>query len=116
MKLLLGATILLLVSVQVNAEIVDNGDWTTDTSSGLDWLDLDLTLGMSLATAATTYSGWRLATTSEYDDLFDTIFPNYTTPKSLTYDSGVKDDYESPRVFRRLVCVSHAASDDSSSC
>ena len=35
-----------------------------------------------------------MATTAEYDNLFDTIFPNYTTPKSLTYDSDINNDYE----------------------
>jgi hypothetical protein len=38
-KVILGASILLLVSGQANAELVDNGDWTTDTNTGLDWLD-----------------------------------------------------------------------------
>jgi hypothetical protein len=62
-KLILGASILLL-SVQASAELVDNGDWTTDTASGLDWLDLNLTYGMSVDTASIVYGEWRLATTS----------------------------------------------------
>jgi hypothetical protein len=92
-KLILGALVLLM-SGQVNSALIDNGDWTTDTSTGLDWLDLNLTYAMSVDTASSTYSGWQLASTSEYDNLFDTIFPNYTTPKSLTYDSGIANDFD----------------------
>lgn len=35
------------LSTVVNAAIVDNGSYTTDTDSGLDWLDLTATAGMS---------------------------------------------------------------------
>ena len=31
----------------VQAALVDNGTYTTDTASGLDWLDLDQTFGMT---------------------------------------------------------------------
>ncbi len=39
-KSILGCSILLLVSVQANAAIINNATWTTDTDSGLDWLDV----------------------------------------------------------------------------
>ncbi len=46
-KLILGASILLLVSVQANASIIDNGDRTTDSVSGLDWLDVTFSMNRS---------------------------------------------------------------------
>ena len=50
------------------AALVALGDYTTDTDTGLDWLDLDLTLGMSfnqvnaeLGTGGL-FEGWQVAT------------------------------------------------------
>lgn len=51
----------------VNAAIVDYGSFTTDTESGLDWLDVDQTLGYSYydilpeLEAGGLYEGWQLA-------------------------------------------------------
>jgi hypothetical protein len=43
---------------------------------------------------------------------YDTTQQHYPEPNAIGCVLGI----ESPRVFRRLFCVSHAASDDSSSC
>ena len=39
----------LTMSISVNAAIIDLGLHTRDTSAGLDWLDLNVTAGMSLS-------------------------------------------------------------------
>jgi hypothetical protein len=76
-KLILGASILFLVSMQVNATIISVNDSvfgansvTRDTESGLEWLDLDLTKGMTLSSVLNTFSGWRLANKSQFQELF----------------------------------------------
>jgi hypothetical protein len=58
-----------------NAAIIDNDWYTTDTESGLDWLDVTETVGMSynivfaqLVTGGT-YEGWRYATGDEVNTL-----------------------------------------------
>ena len=81
-----------LIEVDLNA--TGDADITRDTDSGLEWLDLDLTFAMTLTQAATTYSGWRVATTAEYNNLFSTIFPNYDTNPLVTYSSTVLNDFD----------------------
>ena len=74
-KLILAASIL-LVSGQANAALIDNGILTTDTTSGLDWLDLTETKGLSYDYVYSQlsidgiYEGWRYATVAETSYLF----------------------------------------------
>ena len=77
MKTFIKATmfaVCLLVSTASNSasiDIIDNGDYTTDSISGLDWLDLTITRGMSYNQVIAdinfegTLSGWRYATVTE---------------------------------------------------
>lgn len=58
----------LFVSAAVNAAIIDNGTYTTDTSLGLDYLDVGLVHGdWSFFDSGVSYGGrtWRLATATE---------------------------------------------------
>lgn len=67
--------IALLVAGNARAALIDNGDFTTDDVSGLDWLDLSLTDGMTFALAEATYAGWSLASSAQFAGLiaqFDT--------------------------------------------
>ena len=73
----LSIAVLFLVAMPVHAALVNNGSFTTDTASGLDWLDLDTTFGQSMTEATTANSGWRLATEAEVTTLFWTLFPNF---------------------------------------
>jgi len=59
-----------------NADLIDAGGSTIDTSSGLEWLDMDLTLGYSiLDTEASAYFGpYRWATESEILGLFEYVY------------------------------------------
>lgn len=82
-SIVLGASVLTL-STSVNAAII-SADWqstgdnliTQDTASGLEWLDLTVTVGMSYDAVSAqlgtggAYEGWRYATTSEVIGFFD---------------------------------------------
>ena len=79
------ASLLALSSMTANAELIakdwaSNGDelLSYDTVSGLNWLDLSLTINSSYseieARLNTDLSGWRLAKTIEVDSLFASAF------------------------------------------
>jgi hypothetical protein len=57
----------LFAGFQANAALIDNGDFSTDVASGLDWLDWTLTQDKTQAEALTLFSGagWRVATDAE---------------------------------------------------
>jgi hypothetical protein len=59
---IIGIGFILSVSTLANATLIDNGDYTTDTESGLDWLDWTLTLDKHTTFGG---AGWRMATSSE---------------------------------------------------
>jgi hypothetical protein len=66
---ILATALLFIASLgTAQAALVALGDYTTDTDTGLDWLDLDLSLGMSLNQVLTqtgtggTFDGWQVAT------------------------------------------------------
>ena len=78
MKSLLNAILsasLCIFIPTTNATIVDNGIYTTDTNTGLDWLDVTETVNLSynyvtsqLGTGGA-YEGWRYATGNEFNQL-----------------------------------------------
>jgi hypothetical protein len=72
-----AAIVIACLSVNVNAALVDNDLYTTDTASGLDWLDLTETVGMNYADAFTNNSEWRYATHGEVESLFALAFQGY---------------------------------------
>jgi hypothetical protein len=73
---IIGIGFILSVSTLANATLIDNGDYTTDTVSGLDWLDWTLTKNMTQAEALTQFSGagWRIATGIEARGLLNDFF------------------------------------------
>jgi hypothetical protein len=66
----------LFAGFQANAALIDNGDFSTDVESGLDWLDWSLTLDKTQAEALTQFSGagWRVATAAEAAALISNQF------------------------------------------
>lgn len=70
LKVLVGATGLLFATAS-NSAIIDMGDYQYDDQTNLEWLDLSLTDGISLAQAQTSYSGWTLATESQFRTMFE---------------------------------------------
>jgi hypothetical protein len=73
---IIGIGFIMSVSSLANATLIDNGDYSTDNESGLDWLDWTLTKDKTQAEALTLYSseGWRIATKSEALSLMDNIY------------------------------------------
>ena len=74
-----------LFSSGINAEIIDNGNYTTDTLTGLDWLDISETKGLSyyqvlsLIEEGGKLEGWTYATRQQ----INTFFSNAGLIKSL---------------------------------
>jgi hypothetical protein len=73
---IIGIGFILSVSTLANATLIDNGDYSTDTESGLDWLDWTETIDMSQAEALDEFggAGWRIATASEARGLLEREF------------------------------------------
>jgi len=88
MKSLLAGILLLGFVTSANAVFIDNGRYTTDTTSGLDWLDLTETMGMSYDTVVTemavggAYEGWVYATGVQ----FTQMVANFTNTVALAND------------------------------
>ena len=73
-KLLLGASLLFSVSmvqaslINPSASIVEDGE--INIINGLEWLDLDVTSGLSVRTALASHAGYRIATETEFHAMF----------------------------------------------
>ena len=65
------AVAVLVGPVVANASIINNAGYVTDTTTGLDWLDLSATTGMSESSAVSAYSGagYSYATDAEVSAL-----------------------------------------------
>lgn len=93
----------LLSHQSANAAIVNNDSYTTDTASGLDWLDLTATLGKTyfqvdaLLGVGKTYEGWSFATQGQ----LDTLAFNYT---SLGSESAINNS-TNPNLFDGLIAM-----------
>ena len=72
----MGIGFILSVSTLANATLIDYGDYTTDTESGLDWLDWTETNDMTQSGALALFSGegWRIATANEAVELLENHF------------------------------------------
>ena len=77
------ALVLLLgLSFSATASLIDNGSFTTDPDSGLDWLDLSETAGLSWQQAKARLPDWRPATAAEIKGLHAQLFPGYNPADS----------------------------------
>ena len=82
MKKIVCTAFLLTVGYGAQAALVDNGGFTSDTDTGLDWADLSATAGLSYNDAGTVFDtyeggGWRYATDAEVETIFDVLFDGY---------------------------------------
>jgi len=99
-----------------NAALIDNGGFTTDSVSGLDWLDLSVTQSQSYNSAPTKNAGWRYATNLEVVGLFNTAFAGYTDTNTIKHysDSNALGAYADQSIdataFMDLFGVSGVAS------
>ena len=75
MKKLLMILLMLSFIQSAQAVIIDNGTYTTDTDSGLDWLDVTASVNQSYNYVSSQfgvgneYEGWRYASGDEFDQL-----------------------------------------------
>jgi len=75
-KVVLG-TVTLVLSTNINAALIDNGVFTTDTETGLDWLDLTESTELSFEYVSTQFEvggqfeGWTYASTNQVEGLFN---------------------------------------------
>jgi len=103
---LVTITTALAFTLNVNASLIDNGSYTTDDVSGLDWLDLSSTAGQSYSDAPTYNPGWRYATNLEIENLFGILFDGYydthPTGASSYLDGGYSDSPEDVINFQLL--------------
>ena len=106
--------------VSANAALIDNGNFTTDSISGLDWLDLSVTQSQSYNSAPGRNVGWRYATNSEIEALFSVSFDGYTDTNTIKHysDSNVFGSYadqtEDAQAFASLFGITGVASTFSS--
>ncbi|MFV2056652.1 MAG: PEP-CTERM sorting domain-containing protein, partial [Thiohalomonadales bacterium] len=56
---------------------------TSDNSTGLDWLDLSATNGMTYNAAGANNPGWRYASNNEVENIFGTLFSGYSDNTGL---------------------------------
>jgi len=84
-----------ILPLTANSAIVDLGNITRDTGTGLDWLDVTMTTGLTINEvfaqmgSGGTYEGWRYATVTELDQLVTNFgfIPN--TPCTSGYTNCV---------------------------
>jgi hypothetical protein len=107
-NVIISALILFLTSASTlsHASLIDHGGFTSDDVSGLDWLDLSATEGMTVAAAIGSNGGnWQLATKSQFQSMFSQ-FEKFgdgeflDVPGSFEYDYG---ELLSNLVFRHLI-------------
>lgn len=85
-----AAGILAFWSMSVNAVLIDNGTYTTDTESGLDWLDVTETVYKSFNYVSQRFgfgeefAGWGYAT----GDQFNTLIGNASGTVVSTYEKN----------------------------
>ena len=84
----------LVLSSQVNAAFINNGDNTiSDNTSGLDWLALSVTAGQAYNQAETLNAGWRYATNSEVENMFSELFDGYYDTSPDGFSSSKDNPY-----------------------
>ena len=90
MKKYLGVLALML-SLNANATLIDNGSYITDTISGLDWLKLGSTYGKSYEQVSDEIStggqleDWQYATAIEWEQM---LFGQGVTPKNTCFNGS----------------------------
>ena len=83
-----------LLATNSFAELIDNGDVTTDSDSGLDWLDLTISSGRSFSDVSTQFGsngdfeGWRYANISEVKQLLINAGADINFITALSNESG----------------------------
>lgn len=72
-----AGAVLAIASHGAVADLIDRGNYTSDTNSGLDWLDLTETAGMSVASALDRNHGWSYANETQVGGLLTSFGIQY---------------------------------------
>ena len=103
---LISAITGLALSASANAALIDNGTFTTDDITGLDWLDLSITDSQAYNSAVSLNPGWRHASYTEVQTLFSSSFDGaYDTSNGggiSTLGSGYTDQAADMATFISL--------------
>ncbi|ARN74380.1 hypothetical protein [Oceanicoccus sagamiensis] len=83
--------VLLTLPLSVNAALIDHGSFTTDSSTHMDWLDLDVVAGLSFTEALLQNPGWRLPSHTEIEGLFGELFEGYYETNALQHWSRISE-------------------------
>ncbi len=96
--------ILLSLSFSVSAELIDQGQFTTDSEQNLDWLDLSETTGLSWNQARGKLTDWRPATLDEIKALHAQLFPGYDpgASKMESLRNGYENQLNDVHAFNAL--------------
>lgn len=100
MKKMIFTCLLWLYVQNAQAVIVDDGAYNTDSDTGLQWLDLTATDGLTYSAVVGMLDtveggGWRFATNAEIEHLFSISFDGYYDTEAEHYsrsDSGAYSD------------------------
>jgi PEP-CTERM motif len=74
-----------------NAALIDNNAYTTDTTFGLDWLDLSATKGLSVSSALSSNSGWSYANDTQVSNLLSSFGISYAFTSGATTSLSATD-------------------------
>jgi hypothetical protein len=95
--------------VQWDAFTLDDGKAVKDQSTGLVWLDLDLTAGLTYKQAASSFAGWEYATSTMVESLLEGIFTNinFSGPLGLVYQfeqncANTSSCYQTAKLWQSL--------------
>ena len=96
----------IVFSAQTSASLVDNGNYISDTVTGLDWSDFSRSWNKSYSQAQTNNVGWRHATNAEVTGLFGVLFDGYFDTDSRGWSTisggGYSDQDADVRAFETL--------------
>lgn len=100
-----------LFSFSANAAFIDQGTSVLDTDTGLEWLKLTATDGRSASAAITANAanGWQVANESQYETMFDAMFPTYSDPAAMGFRSVYAGEvlFDQAVMFQALFGTTH---------
>ena len=101
---LVSSIIALVLSTNIHAALIDNGNYTTDDVNNLDWLDLTYTDGIAYTPALSAASeveggGWSYATEQQITSLWNQAFGTDWTLNSAGYLSSTEYTVEVDRFY-----------------
>lgn len=104
-----AALCLLLGPLTANADLIsalanltDNGTYTTDNSTGLDWLDLTATANSTYISAEINNPGWHYATNAEVEGLFAMFFE----PTFVDSGNGLQESTDAASIAESTLFIS----------